>query len=340
MRMGVQPTVMTLSASPTDLEPEFVRANVATHAMNLPDHGRRRYAQMSAFTYRICRKYRPHAFLSMPLGWHSFMALGARLGGVRSVAAHVGNFPRADGSGFSKFRFLVQAGRPVTTQLICCSSYVQAGVVKHFRVPVAETTVIYNGVDIGALSRRSDAVARTDKTTFVLGMVARLEGHKDQPTLIRAAKLLKDAGRPVEVRLIGEGSRRAEYEQLIADLGLVDTVKLLGMRRDIPELLAQLDAFVFSATPDEGLGVALVEAMAVGVPIVATDVGACREVLDDGELGILVPPSDPVALAEAVDRLRADPGTRARSRAAKAKATRVFSIETMAASYARCLALI
>ena len=67
------------------------------------------------------------------------------------------------------------------------------------------------------------------------------------------------------------------------------------MRRDVPELVGQLDLFVFATTSDEGLGIALIEAMAVGVPVVASDVGACREVLDDGALGLLVPPGGPVA---------------------------------------------
>ena len=79
-----------------------------------------------------------------------------------------------------------------------------------------------------------------------------------------------------------------------------DCVHLLGMRRDIPELLQQLDVFVFSAKPDEGLGVALLEAMASGVPIVATRVPACEEVLDNGQLGLLVEPGNEHAMAEAI----------------------------------------
>jgi glycosyltransferase involved in cell wall biosynthesis len=203
-----------------------------------------------------------------------------------------------------------------------------------------ETVVIYNGVDVSAVEQRADAARRHHAERFVVGMVARLEVHKDQPTLIRAAKLLRDSGRPLEVWLIGDGTRRAEYEKLIGELGLGDSVKLLGMRRDIPELLAQLDAFAFAAKPDEGQGVALVEAMAVGVPIVATNVGACREVLNDGGLGLLVPPADPQALAGALATLRDDPSSAAeRAKRARIKAFDAFSIDAMARSYARCLGL-
>jgi glycosyltransferase involved in cell wall biosynthesis len=342
--MGIDPTVVTLLAAPTELEPEFVRENIAVRKMNLSGSGgRRRFARMVAFTYRLCRRHRPDALLSMPFGWHAFLAYGARLAGVGKVAAHVGNYPPHEaGRAFSKFRLLVQAGRPVTTKLICCSAYVQQGVVEHFGVPVGETVVIYNGVDVGSISRRAHAApARDGHGAFVVGMVARLEGHKDQPTLIRAAKILKDSGRPIEVWLIGEGSRRLEYERLIGELGVADQVKLLGVRRDIPELLARLDAFAFAVNPDEGLGVALVEAMAAGVPIVAADVGACREVLDGGDLAPLVAPADPGALAAAIDRLRDNPGALApRLERARRKAVEAFSIDSMAESYARCLGLL
>jgi glycosyltransferase involved in cell wall biosynthesis len=142
------------------------------------------------------------------------------------------------------------------------------------------------------------------------------------------------------VWLVGDGSRRPEYERLIAELGLAETVKLLGVRRDIPELLAQLDAFAFAATPDEGQGVALVEAMAAAVPVVASDVGACREVLDQGRLGVLVPEKRPDALAAALEGVLLE-RARAREVAARAqsRAQSSFTIEAMARQYARCLRL-
>jgi glycosyltransferase involved in cell wall biosynthesis len=171
-------------------------------------------------------------------------------------------------------------------------------------------------------------------------MVARLEIHKDQPTLIRAAARLAAKGIAVNVQLVGEGSRRSEYESLLRSLGLEQQVQLLGMRRDIPELLGTLDAFVFAATPDEGLGVALLEAMAAGVPIVATDVGACREVLDYGRLGKLVPPRDPEALAAAIEAVLQSPEqTQKQTTRGRTKVQSLFSIDAMARSYARCLGL-
>ena len=342
---GIEPVVVTLSEEPADLAEEFARARVTVHPLIRSNSGYLRYAQMIAATRSLCRRLRPRAVLSMLFGWHAFLASGARLGGVRTVAAHVGNYPALQHAGsLSKFRLLVQAGRPITSKLICCSAYVQHGVVHRFGVRPCETQVIYNGVAVDTIASRAAAVrshSERKPSRFVIGMVARLEIHKDQPTLIRAARLLCDLGHSIECWLVGEGSRRSEYEKLIAELGLVDSVKLLGMRRDVPELLGHLDAFVFAATPDEGQGVALVEAMAAGVPIVATDVGACREVLDDGELGTLIPPRDAGALAAALDHLRREPAA-AKDRVVRArrKAVDTFSIDAMAASYARCLNLV
>lgn len=345
MAVGIEPTVMTLADRPDDLAAEFRHQGVPVERLHLPARGTQRFTALAAATYELCQRLRPRAFLSMPLGWHAFMFMGARGARVPRTAAHVGNYPPVSGDrrALAKFRFLVQLGRPVTHRLICCSSYIQAGVVQHFGVPIEETALIYNGVDVRAIENRAAAAAARSSggsRPMVVGMVARFEVHKDQPTLIRAAALLRDAGWPIEVWLVGEGSRRQEYERLVADLGLTNTVKLLGMRRDVPELLGQMDAFVFSAKLDEGLGVALIEAMAAGVPIVATDVGACREVLLDGSLGELVPGADPVAMAQAIRRLGdAAPERRARRDRARARALETFSIGQMADAYAGTLGL-
>jgi glycosyltransferase involved in cell wall biosynthesis len=300
-----------------------------------------RYARLALELFRLARHHRADTLLSMPLGWHAFMAYGARLGGVRHVVAHVGNYPTMSGAALHKFRAQVQLGRPATTALVCCSRYVREGAVAHFGVTPAETTVVYNGVSVAACAARAAAARRQHKASrFRIGMVARLEAHKDQPTLIRAAGRLMRRGLDCEVWLIGEGNRRRELEALIAAEGLSDRVRLLGMRRDVPELLGQLDLFAFATTPDEGLGIALVEAMAAGVPVVASDVGACREVLDDGALGLLVPRGDPLALADAIARVQAEPEAAARrAERARRKAFEVFDVERMAAAYADVLGL-
>lgn len=342
-KQSIQVIVITLRSQPTDLLAEFQTLDIPIHCFHVGDKGYSRYLYMFWESYQLCRKYNPDAVLSMPLGWHSFIAWGARLAGVRSVFAHVGNYPPCKKKlQFQKFRLLVQLGRPVTTGLICCSDYIRQGVVKHFQVSPAEAITIYNGCPTNPLPESVNSVIHTHGgRPFTVGMVARLEQHKDQPTLIRAAHCLKNQGLNIKVQLIGDGSRRQEYEALINKLSLQETVHLLGMRRDIPILLKQMDVFAFSAKPDEGFGIALVEAMMAGVPVIATDVGACREVLHQGRYGVLVEPQNPHHLAKEILSIMNSPHqSEKRAQLAYEHARAVFSIEEMAQAYASRLKLV
>ena len=334
--------LLCLEAEPTDLRPEFLALGVPIHIASL-GAGLARYPRLAWLSFRLCRRLHPRAVLSFPLGWHAPIAWGARLAGVKRVCAHVGNLPPVwTGRAFAKFKALVQLGRPVTNRLLCCSDYIREATICDFAVGPAETATVYNACDLDRFADQVRGPSRGLTPVSLapppqsprIGMVARLEIHKDQPTLIRAAALLRDQGVDAEIWLVGEGSHRPQLEVLITELDLSSRVKLLGMRRDIPELLSHLDLFVFAAKPDEGFGIALAEAMAAGVPIVSTDVGACREVLAGGRCGLLVEPGNPHALAAAIRAVLADPvAASARAAAARQRALREFSVEAMAAAY-------
>jgi glycosyltransferase involved in cell wall biosynthesis len=341
LRAGIRPVIVTIDVSPDDLAPDFEALGIERAQLAIPPSGYRRYFALTVGAFRMARRYRATALLSMPLGWHTFLAIGARLAGVRRVAAHVGNFPNArDDRAFAKFRTLVQLGRPVTSTLICCSRYVAEGAMARFGVSERETCVVYNGTPSEDFMFRWRAQRDVAKNQLMIGMVARLERHKDHMTLISAAKILTERGLALSVQLIGEGSLRPELEKHIEALALGDIVHLPGMRRDIASALSGLDAFVFSTTPDEGFGIALAEAMLSGVPVIASDVGACREVLEGGRCGTLVPARDPEALAEAIIDIFQAPGeTMLRAGRARDKAVRDFSVIAMARAYAERLGL-
>ena len=330
---GIQVELLCLQSQPTDLLPEFEALGIPIHTFELGS-GLARYPRLAWQSFRLCRRLDPQAVLSFPLGWHALIAMGARLAGVHRVCAHVGNLPPVwTGCVFAKFKLLVQLGRPFTRRLLCCSAYIRDAAVRDFEVAPREARAVLNACDL----QRFEAVHRSGPWPHKpvrLGMVARLEQHKDQPSLIRALALLRDQGVHAELWLIGEGSQRLQLQALIADLQLDQQVQLLGSRRDIPELLAQLDLFVFSARPDEGFGIALAEAMAAGVPIVATDVGACREVLEGARCGLLVEPNRPQALADGIRQALADPdATQNRAAAARERVHRDFSVSAMAQAY-------
>ncbi|GAA4125120.1 glycosyltransferase [Knoellia locipacati] len=170
-----------------------------------------------------------------------------------------------------------------------------------------------------ALSLRPDTVAALT--------VANFRTEKDYPNLLRAAATACAADPHLTVLAVGQGPLEHEVRELHAALGLGDQFVLLGFRDDVPDLMRAVDLFVLGSA-HEGLPVAVMEALAAGLPVVATDVGGVAEAVVDGQNGFLVPSRDPKALAAAMLRVAGDPGLRAvLSRGARAGSSR-FDIRT------------
>ena len=337
---GLHVEVLVMQPEPRDMQAEFQALGLPLHWVDL-GNGLSRYWALLCHSYRLCRRLRARSVMSFPLGWHAFVAIGARLAGASRICAYVGNPPPIwTGASFRKFKLMVQLGRPFTHRLICCSRYLLDLTLRDFQVGPKEATVIYNSCDLDAFTSTPAPQDQSHEPPRI-AMTARLEVHKDQPTLIRAAALLKTQGSPIEVWLIGEGSRRTELQQLINELNVADSVKLLGSRRDVPALLSQCDLFVFQALRDEGFGIALAEAMAARLPIVATNVGACREVLEAGRCGLLVPEQDPQAMADGIlQALREGEVKASRTKAAYQRAIAEFSVPESAVAYGRQLGVV
>jgi len=337
---GLNVEVLVMQPEPRDMQAEFQALGLPLHWVDL-GNGLSRYWALLCHSYRLCRRLRARSVMSFPLGWHAFVAIGARLAGASRICAYVGNPPPIwTGASFRKFKLMVQLGRPFTHRLICCSRYLLDLTLRDFQVGPKEATVIYNSCDLDAFTSTPAPQVQPHEPPRI-AMTARLEVHKDQPTLIRAAALLKTQGSPIEVWLIGEGSRRTELQQLINELNVADNVKLLGSRRDVPALLSQCDLFVFQALRDEGFGIALAEAMAARLPIVATNVGACREVLEAGRCGLLVPEQDPQAMADGIlQALREGEVKASRTKAAYQRAIAEFSVPESAVAYGRQLGVV
>lgn len=168
-----------------------------------------------------------------------------------------------------------------------------------------------NALNVSRRGPRDRAAARArigiPEADFVVGTVSRLVPQKTVGDLVDAVARLPRA----TLAVVGDGPERRAVERRIRLLGLGDRVRLLGARDDVPELLAAFDIFALSSRW-EGEPIALLEAMAVGVPCVATAVGGTCEVLAGGEAGVLVPVGDSAALAAAIELLRLDPEHRAR----------------------------
>jgi glycosyltransferase involved in cell wall biosynthesis len=161
--------------------------------------------------------------------------------------------------------------------------------------------------------------------------VANLRREKDYPNLLRAARLALAQEPRLHVLAVGQGQLEAEVRALHRELRLGDRCRLLGYRTDVKDLMAAADLFVL-ASAFEGLPVSIMEAMASGLPVVATAVGGVPEAVVDGETGLLVPPRDASALAGALLRLARDPDLRA-AMATKARVgSEAFDIRTAVAA--------
>lgn len=139
----------------------------------------------------------------------------------------------------------------------------------------------------------------------VVGSVGRFEPIKGYDILLRAAGLLRARQPKVQLLLAGEGEETARLKRLAEELQIEDRVVFLGWQQEILEVLSALDLFVLPSR-NEGMGRTLVQAMAMGKPIVATRVGGVPEVLGEGEVGLLVSPDDPAELASAIEQLLTD----------------------------------
>lgn len=140
---------------------------------------------------------------------------------------------------------------------------------------------------------------------FLVGIIAHLADHKGHKYLIRAAKILKEKAPRIKVIIVGRGPLEMELKQESRKSHVDDMVYFLGYREDIPQILCSLDVFVLSSYL-EGMGSTILDAMACSLPVVATRTGGIPEVVEDKETGLLVPPKDSGALAEAILSLYKD----------------------------------
>lgn len=227
---------------------------------------------------------------------------------------------------------MVRASRRAARVLVANAEAVAANAREVFRTPPERLRVIYDGVDVA----RWRGAFPADLAWLGIGpddavclTVARLHPQKGLEDLVAAAELLADVP-SLHMVVAGDGPDRAELAQAIARASLGDRMHLLGDRTDIAALLARADVFALPSR-FEGLPSAVIEAMAAGRPIVATDVGGVRELIEHGRSGWLVPPAAPAALAAAI---RGALGASNVGTAARERADAMFAAPAMARRFA------
>jgi glycosyltransferase involved in cell wall biosynthesis len=198
-------------------------------------------------------------------------------------------------------------------RVIAVSRAVAESLRRNAVIDSSKITVVHNGIDT---DRFAAADGHSGGFPVVVGTVGHLAPIKGQDVFVRAAALISARRSRVHFVVIGEDkSPRMEYrrslESLVAELGLSEIVDMPGWRNDMPAVLSTLTLFV-SAARSEPFGLAIVESMAAGLPVVATASEGALEIIEDGFSGKLVPVGDPEALAQAINDLLDDPLERSR----------------------------
>lgn len=270
----------------------------------------------------------------------------ARLAGVRRVVHAEHGRDAADPLGSNrKYRLMRRWMQPFIARYVAVSRDLQSWLCDAVGIAPSKVVCIPNGVDASihapqAGSRQARPLLGTfaPPGTLLIGSVGRLDAVKDQAGLIAAFGRLCDSdpatGARLRLAIVGEGGKRPDLERQIERTHLDEQVRLLGDRGDVAALLAECDVFALSSLA-EGIPLTVLEAMAAGLPVVATDVGGVGEAVIDGSTGTLVPPSDPAALATALGCYVRDEDLRQQhGRAGRMRVESRFSVAEMVSAYA------
>lgn len=197
-------------------------------------------------------------------------------------------------------------------KVITSGSAIKDAMVQRNRMPAERIVSVPAGIDEsrftpevdGGPVRRAQGFADDD---FVIGIVAVLRLWKGHYDLIEAVKRLSLRGIPVKLLIVGGGPQEENFRAHIRAEGLEDHIRMVGHQDDVPAHIAAMDCVVLPSTRNEATSQVLPQAMAMKKPVIATSVGGLPEVVLNGETGLLVPPGDPAALAQAIDSLHGDP---------------------------------
>jgi len=264
--------------------------------------------------------------------------LAARLAGVPAVVHGEHGYDSDDPEGRNRWKRRVRrACGGLIDRFVVVSDDLHRWLTSRVGIPERKVVKIANGVDIQRFAPGDGATVRRELNlptdAFVVGTVGRLEAVKNQASLIRAFATLAVTHPEVVLVIAGDGRCRSSLEDLARQSNVATRVRFLGERSDVPRLLQAMDVFVLPSVA-EGMSNTLLEAMASGLPIVATRVGGSPEVVADGINGLLVE-SLPEALAAAIERYVNEPPVRSQHGiASRRRAAEVFSLERMRGAYA------
>ena len=298
----------------TDFRARITRPDVTISALHRSRIG---VWRLRRALYRLCRELRPALVHTRNQSGLDAL-LPARVAGVPCVhSEHGWDVDNLDGRQWKPL-LLRRLHRPFVAQYITVSQHLARFMVEVVGARATRVTQIYNGVDTARFaptlgqSRAILPAGFRDPAVVVIGTVGRIQAVKDQATLLKAFARLSAAQPASAARLViaGDGPLLVELKALAESLGIAARTAFLGASDRIPEVLQALDVFVLPSL-NEGISNTILEAMASGLPVVATAVGGNVELIQEGTNGRLFRPRDETALAGILGEYVADPALRA-----------------------------
>jgi len=268
--------------------------------------------------YKILHLHSGHA-LAIGL-WAKLFYPKLKLIAVRRVDFHINK------NWFSRLKYKTR----LLNKIICISEAIKKVLIED-GIPLEKMVTIHSGVDI----HKFDGVApdrnlkqrdEIPSDHLIVGTVAAMVGHKDYPNLLQAARIVIDRQDKITFCAVGDGSKKSSILDLARELGLGKRFVFAGFQKDIGQFLKLFDIFVL-ASHLEGLGTSLLDAKAVGLPVIACDTGGISEAVIHGKDGLLTPPKNEHALAEAILMLANDSELRQKLGANAQETVKRFDIQ-------------
>jgi len=289
--------------------------------------------------FQLCRRLQPQVVHSRNLSGLDALA-PARFAGVRNGIQWEHGWDMGDLYG-TRWRpaMLRRVHSPLVDRYIVVSKDLERYLIRRVGIAAGRISQIYNGVDTERFTPRPSGAANglpaefAEEDTLVIGTVGRIQPVKDQVTLLKAFAELVQSYPHLRLAVIGDGPLLNDLRGFAEALGITKLTWLPGAIGNIPDALRRFDVFVLPSL-SEGISNTVLEAMASGVPVVATAVGGNLELVEDGHCGRLFPPGDVTTLARLLAGYIADPLLRqAHAVAARRVAVERFSLDTMVRKY-------
>ena len=263
-------------------------------------------------------------------------ALGAGLAGVPSIATVHGAIYDLD---TRARRLAYRLAGAQHRRLVTVSNYLGGELNRLAGVPKSRIQMIYNGVETPGVSRETASAVRREfgltDGDFVVGSIGMFRPEKGHADLVDAVSLARGRVPAMRLLLMGDGKQKAELQKRCRENAIEDAVRFVPPDSDVAPILRALDVFALPSHT-EGLSIATIEAMSCATPVVVTDCGGPTEIVTDGVTGVVVPPCDPQAMADAIVRLAEDSTLRVCLAAnGRARALDSFSLDAMLSKYDR-----